>query len=84
MSLRKDIPKRGRNGSLLRRLGAGALDFLDGLRGALLFALRQENAQATGQAEKEDDKDLFDKLPDPPPHLDIGDVKYFDGRFRYF
>ena len=85
MSLVRENPQTMvQKASLLARLGTGVLGFLDGFRAALLSALQEENSRATKVAEKEDDKDLFDNLPDPPPHLDIGDVKYFDGRFRYF
>ena len=43
-----------------------------------------EHVRRKGSPLVEDEKDFFDRLPDPLPHFDIGDIKYFDGRFRYF
>lgn len=54
------------------------------LRGALLSAVEEEMVRQGNEAVTDDHGDVLEKLPDPPPHLDIGDVKYFDGKFRYF
>jgi len=66
----------GRGGRLTR--------LIERLRAAVLGALADENDHAAYEARMGDDRDLFDKLPDPPPHLEIGDIKHFDGKFRYF
>ena len=66
----------GRGGRLTR--------LIERLRAAVLGALAEENEHAANEARMEGDRDLFDKLPDPPPHLEIGDIKRFDGKFRYF
>ena len=45
---------------------------------ALLAALREELERSA----RSDATDAFDELPDPP-HLDYGEVKYRDGRFKH-
>lgn len=68
--------KRG----LLRRLGRA----LNGLRAAVFDAAAAEHARAEKESVFESEKDFFERLPDPPPHFENGDIKYFDGKFRYF
>ena len=50
---------------------------------AVLALSRREQARSGRASIAEDEKDLFDRFPDPLPHLDIGDVKYSDGKFRF-
>ena len=57
---------------------------LHGARAAILDAAAAEHARADKEAILEGEKDFVDRLPDPLPHFDIGDIKYSDGRFRYF
>ena len=70
--------------SALRRLGCRTALFLERFRACVWSAVLDEHARAAQEAETDADKSLFDKLSDPPPHLDVGDMKYFDGKFRYF
>ena len=65
----------------VRRFGAR---LLHGVRAAVLGAIAAEQDRAEKASIAEDEMDLFDRLPDPLHHLDIGDLKYFDGKFRYF
>ena len=67
--------------SRVRRFVAG---LLHGGRAAVLDAAAVEYARAERECAVENEKDFFDRLPDPPPHLENGDIKYFDGKFRYF
>jgi hypothetical protein len=57
---------------------------LHGVRAAVFDAAAEEHARAERESAVESEKDFFDRLPDPPPHLENGEIKYFDGRFRYF
>jgi len=75
-SLTNSTKGAGRGGRLTR--------LIERLRAAVLGALAEEHEHAANEARMESDRDLFDKLPDPPPHLEIGDIKHFDGKFRYF
>jgi len=52
-------------------------------RRALLAAIHDETARATEESTRRDERDLFEKLPDPP-HLSYGEVRYFGGKLRYF
>ena len=72
--------RRNRKG-LLRRLSGRVLRRF---RSAVLDALAAEHARAETVSALEDEKDFCDRLPDPLPHFGIGDIKYSDGRFRYF
>ena len=67
--------------SRVRRFGAR---LLRGARAAILGAIAAEQARGERASVAKDEKDLFDRLPEPLHHLDIGDLKYFDGKFRYF
>ena len=53
-----------------------------GLRGAVLGAVAAEHDRAEEEAAREEEKDIFERLPEPV-HLDHGDVKYTDGKLRY-
>lgn len=65
---------------MLWRLASTLTRLCGRLPKALLAALRDEleNLETT----RSDAKDVFDELPDPP-HLDYGEVKYRDGRFKH-
>ena len=80
--VRKDSRTVGRNASVFRRVSVRTVGFLDGLRGALLFALQKENRRSASEAGRGEARDLFDELPDPP-HLEYGEVRYRNGRFKY-
>jgi hypothetical protein len=72
--------QRNRKG-LLRRLSGRVLRRF---RSAVFDALAAEHVRAERASALEDEKDFCDRLLDPLPHFDIGDIKYSDGRFRYF
>jgi hypothetical protein len=71
------------NSSARRCLGNGLARLMTRLRTAIFAAVREENARAADDAARDEDKDLFDQLPDPP-HLEYGEVRYRNGRFNYF
>ena len=81
--LRENALIEDRKASVLIRLGAGVLGFLARVPAALLAAFQDENTRATKKAVEDEDKDIFERLPDPP-HLHYGEVKYTDGKYRYF
>ena len=66
-----------------RRPGRGFLRFLARLRRAIVAAIREESARAAEEAARDDQRDLFDRLPDPP-HLSYGEVRHYGGKLRYF
>ena len=80
--LRENTPIEDPKASALNRLGVGVLRVLTRFPPALLAALQEENNRATTRAAEKEDKDIFERLPDPP-NLDYGDVKYVDGKLRY-
>lgn len=64
------------------RVGSGLARWVGRIRIGLLGAVEEESALATEEAEHEETKDIFDRLPEPV-HLDHGDVKYTDGKLRF-
>jgi hypothetical protein len=48
----------------------------------LVASIGEEQDRASREAADGDARDVFDELPDPP-HLEYGEVKYRDGRFKY-
>lgn len=72
----------GRGRRALARSCAALVRFLDAVGGALRAALREEQDRTRREAGKDDSRDLFDELPEPP-HLEYGEVRHRDGRFKY-
>jgi hypothetical protein len=51
-------------------------------RSSVWAAIDQEHARSEGQAAADEQRDLFERLPEPL-HLDHGDVKFTDGKLRF-
>ncbi len=65
--------------NLVRRL-VGSLQWL---RSSMAQAINEESERTAEEANAQDGRDLFDRLPDPP-HLGFGQVRHYDGKLRYF
>jgi hypothetical protein len=51
-------------------------------RSSVWAAIEQEHARVERHAAADEQRDLFDRLPEPL-HLDHGDVKFTDGKLRF-
>ena len=63
-------------------LSQRCLALVSAIRENVLAALAAENARATARDLADEDRDLFERLPEPL-HLDHGEVKCGDGKFRF-
>jgi hypothetical protein len=58
------------------------VELIDATRESLLGALTEEHSRAAANDASNEDQDLFERVPEPL-HLDHGDVKFGDGKFRF-
>jgi hypothetical protein len=65
---------------LITRLASGVRRLAGGVSGALIASVQEELGRS--ERTERDARDLFDELPDPP-HLEYGEVRYRNGRFKY-
>ena len=77
---RYDYPMRFTLRDLTERLARGLSHLAGRVSTSLIESVREE--QRCCEAARHAEKDIFDELPDPP-HLEYGEVRYRDGRFKY-
>lgn len=68
--------------SASKTLRQRCLELIAATRESLLVALAEEHSRAIAHDASNEDKDLFERVPEPL-HLDHGDVKFGDGKFRF-
>ena len=64
---------------LTERLARGLSHLASRVSTSLVEAIREEQRF---EAARHGERDIFDELPDPP-HLEYGEVRYRNGRFKY-